>query len=61
VDVYSQLLGKVARHPDAAWRNNPSYLIFSAGDFTPELKAIAKASGGTLQLIGAQQLLPDWL
>ena len=61
VDVYSQLLGKVARHPDAAWRNNPSYMIFSAGDFTPELKTIANASGGTLQLIGAQQLLPDWL
>jgi hypothetical protein len=58
VDVYSQLLGKVARHPDAAWRNNPRYLIFSAGDFTPELKTIVKRRVERCNLLECNNFLP---
>lgn len=57
VDVYSHLRAKVASLPDASWRADPRFALFSLGGFTPELEAMAAASDGQLSLIGPADLL----
>jgi uncharacterized protein len=59
MDVYTQLLGKVARHPEARWREGAGYVLFSLGGFTSELEAVAAGSGGNLHLVGPEALLPE--
>jgi AAA+ ATPase superfamily predicted ATPase len=58
MDVYTQLLGKVARHPETRWREGASYVLFSLGGFTSELQAVAAGSSGGLHLVGPESLLP---
>lgn len=60
MDVMTQLLGKVARHPDARWREGARYVVFSLGGFTPELRAFAAGSSGGIHLVGPESLLPKW-
>jgi hypothetical protein len=57
MDVYTQLLGKVARHPEARWREGSSYVLFSLGGFTSELQTVAAGSSGGLHLVGPESLL----
>lgn len=57
-DVYAQLLSKVARLPDARWRQKPEYILFSVGGFTPELRTLASNPDNHLYLVGPDILLP---
>jgi AAA+ ATPase superfamily predicted ATPase len=57
-DVYAELRAKVASLPEASWRVDPRYALFSAGGFAPELQTFAADSGGTLSLVGPSDLLP---
>ena len=60
MDVMTQLLGKVARHPDARRREGARYVLFSLGGCTPELRAFAAGSSGGVHLVGPESLLPAW-
>jgi hypothetical protein len=40
-DVHSDLQRKVARIPEPAWLVDPSYILFSVGDFTDRLRSIS--------------------
>jgi AAA+ ATPase superfamily predicted ATPase len=54
----SALQARVANLPEANWRDRPRYLLFSVGDFAPELRQMAADPEERLQLVSAQDLLP---
>ncbi len=55
---YSLLQAKVAGLPEARWKSKPAYVIFSLGEFAPELKALAADPGERLFLVSGTDLLP---
>ncbi|HEV2275747.1 MAG TPA: ATP-binding protein [Acidobacteriaceae bacterium] len=55
----SALQAKVASLPEARWRNNPSYILFALGGFSPELLRLAADPAERLSLIGEADILPQ--
>jgi AAA+ ATPase superfamily predicted ATPase len=52
------LQAKVANLPEPAWRERPSYLLFTVGEFAPELRQMAADPGERLWLVSGADLLP---
>jgi len=48
----------VANLPEPAWRERPSYLLFTVGEFAPELRQMAADPGERLWLVSGADLLP---
>lgn len=59
LSVYSRLQAKVAGLPEAKWRDNPRYILFSVGGFSPELLSLASDPEERLSLESGQDLLPE--
>ena len=57
--VYAALQGKVARLPREEQRRGASFVLFSVGGFSAELRAIAADPSNRLHLVGGGDLLPD--
>jgi hypothetical protein len=55
---YIGLQAKVANLPDAKWRDEASYILFSVGGFAPELRQIAGDPAERLFLVSGGDLLP---
>jgi AAA+ ATPase superfamily predicted ATPase len=55
---FSALQAKVANLPEARWRDNPTYVLFTVGEFAPELKQLAAEPGQRLRLVDGADLLP---
>jgi AAA+ ATPase superfamily predicted ATPase len=53
------LQARVANLPDPRWRERPTWLLFSVGNFAPELRQMAADPEERLLLVSAQDLLPD--
>jgi hypothetical protein len=53
----SALQAKVASLPEARWRNKPSYILFTLGGFSPELKQLAADPTERLHLVAKGDLL----
>ena len=43
--VYATLKAKVDRLPNAAWKQNARFVLYSVGGFTDELRSIAESEG----------------
>lgn len=56
-NVYTTLVSKVARLPEARYRHDPRYVLFSVGGFTPELIAVAADPANHLTLVDGNDLL----
>ena len=52
------LQAKVASLPEMAWRDRPSYILFTVGDFAPELLQLAADPAQRIFLVDANDLLP---
>lgn len=57
LDIFARLQAKVHALPQQVYRQNPVYVIFSTGDFAPELLHLASDSANRLYLIGQKELL----
>jgi hypothetical protein len=56
----SVLQAKVASLPEARWRNQPRYILFALGGFSPELQQLAADRAERLYLVtGTDMLNPD--
>ena len=54
----SALQARVASLPEAGWRDRPTYLLFTVGEFAPELRQLAAEPGERLLLVSRADLLP---
>lgn len=52
------LQAKVANLPEAAWRERPSYLLFTVGAFATELRQLAADPAERIHLVDGAELLP---
>ncbi|RYF64699.1 MAG: ATP-binding protein, partial [Cytophagaceae bacterium] len=57
--VYTKLVAKVERLPEARHRNAPAYVLFSVGGFTGELIALAAEPENRLYLVSSREILPQ--
>lgn len=55
----SALQAKVASLPEARWRKQPSYILFTVGDFSPELLQLSNKPGERLYLVKGKDLLSN--
>jgi uncharacterized protein len=53
----SALQAKVASLPEARWRNQPSYILFALGGFSPELLRLASDPAERLYLVAEADML----
>ena len=53
----SVLQAKVASLPEARWRNQPRYILFALGGFSPELQQLAADPAERLSLITNTEML----
>jgi hypothetical protein len=53
----SVLQAKVASLPEARWRNQPSYILFALGGFSPELQQLAANPAEQLFLVTNKDML----
>lgn len=57
LDVYARLQAKVQALPKQVYRKNPIFVLFTIGEFTPELLHLASDPVNRLHLIGQTDLL----
>lgn len=57
LSVLTALQAKVASLPDARYRQNPAYILFTTGQFTPDLKALSKEEDSQVFLVNGEELL----
>jgi hypothetical protein len=51
------LQAKVESLPEAAWRKNPNFILFTVGEFSPELQQLAVDPVARLTLVSGRELL----
>lgn len=59
LNILADLQAKIAALPDPRYRQNPTYALFTAGSFTPEICALAAQPESRLYLVGPEYLLPS--
>jgi hypothetical protein len=52
------LQAKVESVPEAAWRQCPNFILFTVGEFAPELQQLAADPAARLTLVSGCELLP---
>jgi len=52
------LQAKVESLPEAAWRQCPNFILFTVGEFSPELQQLAADPAARLTLVSGRELLP---
>lgn len=57
LSVLATLQGKVSTLPDARYRQNSSFVLFTAGQFTPDLKALSKEIESKVFLVSGEELI----
>ncbi|MCX6380431.1 MAG: ATP-binding protein [Armatimonadetes bacterium] len=57
LSVLSALQAKALSLPEARYRRNPSFVLFTAGQFTPDLKALSKDRENRVFLISGEDLI----
>jgi len=55
----SALQANVANLPEARWRERPTYVLFTVGEFSPELRQLAADPEERLWLVSGEDLLPE--
>jgi AAA+ ATPase superfamily predicted ATPase len=60
LNILVDLQAKVAGLPEARYRQAPTFVLFTAGRFTPELQVLAEQPENRVHLVGSLDLLPGY-